>query len=82
METRGRKQKVSKSKRSNCPYSWRNEFTGRYKISCQETSTPYFDKHDKLWKIVLYDIKEPQYIIYDFKNKIYNRVFYDDSIQK
>jgi hypothetical protein len=83
METRGRKQKVVKTiAPDGCPSGWEKLFLKRYKPACQGTCVPYLDKYDNKWKIVLFDTLEPQYIIYEFENKSYNRVIYDDSIQK
>lgn len=83
MERRGRKQKVvNTTTPKGCPSGWQTLFLGRYRPACQGTCVPYIDKDDGKWKIVLFDTLEPQYIIYEFENKSYNRVLYDDSIQK
>jgi hypothetical protein len=83
MERRGRKQKVVNATiPKGCPSGWQTLFLGRYRPACKGTCVPYIDKDDGKWKIVLFDTLEPQYIIYEFENKSYNRVLYDDSIQK
>lgn len=83
MERRGRKQKVGDVKPiGKMPNGWEGMFLGKYKPACQGTCVPYFDKYDNQWKIVLFNTTNPEYLIYEFENKSYNRVIYDDSIQK
>jgi hypothetical protein len=83
MERRGRKQKIGNVKPiGEMPNGWENMFLGTYKPACQGTAVPYFDKYDNQWKIVLFNTLNPEYLIYEFENKSYNRVIYDDSIQK
>jgi hypothetical protein len=83
MERRGRKQKIGNVKPAGeMPNGWENMFLGTYKPACQGTEVPYFDKYDNQWKIVLFNTLHPEYLIYEFENKSYNRVIYDDSIQK
>jgi hypothetical protein len=83
MERRGRKQKVGNVKPvEEMPKGWESMFLGKYKPACQGTCVPYFDKYDSQWKIVLFNTLNPEYLIYEFENKSYNRVIYDSSIQK
>ena len=74
-----RRQKIGKIQSvDDIPYDWKNIFNGRYKIACQGTCLPYIDRVDKKWKIVVYDTKNPEHLIYEFESETYNKIFYDE----
>lgn len=66
-----------REKHDGFPIEWQTMFVGRYRPAFKGTSAPYFDKSDKLWKIVLYDTLKPEHIIYEFETKSYNKVLYN-----
>lgn len=61
--------RVTKVTNKDFPSDWKSLFVGRYVPACQKTYTPYFDKDDKLWKIIVFDTLKRKHLIYEFKTK-------------